>query len=205
MRIAIGTCVYIEDKEQLPELERFLDSVKDWYPVIIVNGKWKDYRGKSGRSIPEVSELIQSYSNTIEVDYPNHLESQARNQYMIIAAKMDCEAVLIIDTDEYLEGDRGVFLNNLQKTMLKEPDKLAFKITLNSERSGGDHWPPRLILNPMFCRYRDRHNSIFFNNNDVFRNQGSVIRGLKLYEKKDFRTKQREETMKERNRANPRH
>lgn len=204
MKIAVGSCVFIEDRIQLPEFEKMMNSVKNFQCVIIVNGRWNDYDSKLLASITEVSEIIRKYPNAIEIKFPFKTEAESRNEYLITAGRLDYDALLIIDSDEYLVYDDN-FENNLLEAMRLQPDKESFKVTLNSQRSGGDHWPPRIILNPRFCRYSDKHNEIYHGTREILHDSGNAVKGIKLFEDRIFRNLLSNEKMNRRNIDNPRH
>ena len=208
MRIAIGIVTWISEIEQLPELERCLDSLTDFYPVIVVNGKWKDIRGDNPRSIPEATELIDSYSNTILINSPNELEPVNRNKYLIQGMKMGCDIMFIVDSDEWVVLTNGYdfFVRGIEDVFKKQPDCLSFYAHMYDKRFGGECLSRRGIRYPAFTRYRDRHNQLFFLDRDIYGHYcAKPPRGLIIYQDKSFRTKERELEMKRRNLANPKH
>ena len=62
--IVFGISCYISEESQIPELKRCLESVKN-YKVILVDGKWYDFRGESDLSLPSARKLINSYTSIV--------------------------------------------------------------------------------------------------------------------------------------------
>jgi hypothetical protein len=203
MNLAIGICSWIHEKSQLPELERCLNSISDFYPVYVVDGKWSDLQMQGGRSIQEAIELITSYSNTTLIERPNRLEPQNRNEYL--RKSYGNEALMVLDTDEYVEYD-STFLDNLETFRNDNPQNLGCSVMFHSKPTGGYSVAPRVIFNPSMCRYRDQHNFIYFMNRQVLdRTSREYCAGLTIFEDKAYRTKFREEKLRERNLKNPLH
>ena len=208
IKIGIGVLVWIESKHQLPELKRCLDSLTDFYPVIIVNGKWKDIIGDNPRSIPEAIELIDSYSNIILIDSPNQLEPVNRNKFIVQGMKMDCDMMFWIDSDEWIELPCGYdfFVKGMENVFKKQPDCLSFHLHFFDPRFGGESLQKRGIRYPAFMRHRDRHNQLWFLDKEVLGHYtAKPPRGLIVYQDKSFRTKEHELEMRRRNLANPKH
>ena len=198
-KLAIGTVAYQCEEE----IYRMLDSTAGFFPVIVSYGKWKDFKGEDRNDL--TPEIIDNFSNAVWVDSTGLLEPQARNQYMIMAGKFGCDCVIILDTDEYLEFPLGIefFKRQLDRIAEKYPDDLSFCVTFEDSKKGTS-FTPRIIMNPMFTRYRDRHNQLYFLDKEVLGNQ-RLVGGIVIHQNKNFRTKDREQRMRERNLANPVH
>jgi len=183
-----------------------LFSTNGFFPVIISYGKWKDFIGED--RVDETPDVIDSYSNTIQLSNSGLLEPQARNQYMITAAKMGYDCIIILDTDETIEFPLGIefFKRQLERLIIKHPTAMGFSVTFDSKRTGGVSFSPRIILNPAFTRYRDRHNQMYYLDNEVLGwNSCHLVGGIIITENKDFRDDNRELRMRERNLRNPIH
>ena len=185
------------------EIDRMLDSTCGIFPVIVSYGKWKDFVGEDRTD--KTPQIIDSYSNTIFLNSTGLLEPQARNRYMIQAGKFGCEVVIILDTDEYLQFPLGLsfFKRQLNRMIESNPNHLAFNVTFE-DSVNGTYFTPRIILNPTFSRYRDRHNQIYFLNQEVLGNH-KLVGGIVIHQNKNHRTKDREQRMRDRNLANPVH
>lgn len=206
LNIAIGLVCWIDKITQLPELQRCLDSLTDFYPVIIVNGKWNDINGDNPRSIPEAIELIGSYSNVIYIESPNQPEFINRNKYLIQATKMGCDYLIWIDSDEYVES---VNYNNLVKEIdnifTNEPDKYTFLINFYDKRMGGACWQKRGVRHPAFSRHRNRHNELWFVDKQILKYPAKAPPSLVIHQDKYYRSLEREFIMNKRNHENPIH
>jgi len=201
-KLAIGTVAFQCEEE----IDRMLDSTNGIFPVIVSYGKWKDFKGED--RVDKTPDIIDSYSNTVQIHNSGLLEPQARNQCMITAGKMNCDVIIILDTDEVLEFPLGIefFKRQLERMILKHPTALGFCVTFNSKETGGDSFTPRIILNPAFTRYRDRHNQMYFMDKEVLGwDSSKLVGGIIIKENKDFRTDKRELRMRERNLSNPVH
>lgn len=180
-----------------------LDSTAGLFPVIVCYGKWKDFEGEDRNDL--TPQIIDNFSNAVWVDSTGLLEPQARNQYMIMAGKFGCDCIIILDTDEYLEFPLGVefFKRQLDRIADENPDDLSFCVTFEDSKKG-TWFTPRIIMNPMFTRYRDRHNQLYFLDKEVLGNQ-KLVGGIVIKQDKKFRSKDREQRMRKRNLANPIH
>lgn len=204
--VSIGLTCWIGDNSELPELERCLNSLVDFYPVIVVNGKWDDIEGKNARSTPEANELIESYSNVIHFSSPNKPEFHNRNECLINAGKFLCDYLIFVDSDEYIEMPLGkeFFLNGLNDVFEGKTELCSYAHYFDIGR-GGNARMHRIIRYPMFVRMRNRHNEWFFNKIDIRKRPLKAPRGLVIHSDKSFRKKERHEAMKKRNMENPLH
>ena len=188
------------------EIYTMLDSTNGIFPTIISYGKWKDFEGEDRKDL--TPEIIDTFSNTITVHSVGLLEPQARNEYLRTAGIMGSDVVIILDTDEYLEFPLGIefFKRQLERMIKEHPDQLGFRVTFNSKRTGGVSFTPRVILNPMFVRYRDIHNQMYFMDKPVLSSYSEkLVGGIIIHESKENRNKDRELRMRTRNLKNPNH
>ena len=199
MRIAIGTLTY----NCKAELKRFLDSCTDFYPVIVIDGKWSDFDDglSSYRSTDGTLELAESYSNVILVESPNKKEFENRNILMQTAGKFDCDIIIDVDSDECIDLPNGydAFIQSLKRVIEQNPNGLGFKTAFESKKRGGVSFPVRIYRHPMFIRYRTKHNEFYFVNRDVRKNSKKLCPNIIIWETKKYRTEEREVVMKVRN------
>ena len=198
-RIAIGITCWIENNSQLPELERCLDSLTDFYPVIVVNGKWNDIEGTNPRGTAESHELVDSYSNTIQLESPNQPEFINRNKCLTQAGKMLCDYLIWVDTDEYIEIPCGKdwFAKNLTESF--SSSDFCARVYFDEGTSR------RIIRYPMFVRMNNKHNEWWFNGRDVRKTQLKPIDGLIIYHDKRYRSDDTRTKMLNRKVLNPIH
>lgn len=202
--IGIGVVCWIETDEQLPELERCLDSLQSFYPVFVINGKWNDMSGNNPRSTDKANDLIDSYSNIIHISSPNQPEFVNRNKYLDLAMKFNLDYLIWVDSDEWVEMPLG------KEFMIRGIEQHDFDfascVHYYSKRHGGPSKQKRLIKYPGFLRHRLKHNELFFGDNEVLGNcQNKAPRGFTIYSDKTYRSVDRENNMKQRNRENPIH
>jgi len=205
-KVSIGLTCWIEDKFQLPELKRCLDSLVDFYPVIVVNGKWNDMKGENSRSIPEAQDLIDSYPNTIHFLEPNMPEYQNRNKCLIQAGKMGSDYLIWVDSDEWIEMPLGIefFLRGLKDIFSNAKDMCSYCHFFDIGR-GGNCRMPRIIRYPMFIRMRKKHNEWYFIDKNIRKRPLNAPRGLIIHSDKSYRTDDRHMRMFNRNQENPIH
>lgn len=202
MNIGIGIACYIETSLEVQELRRCLESVEDFYPIIIIDGKWRDYNADSETSIDEAVDLINSKQNIIHIKSINGSEAENRSKYL----EYELDYLIILDTDEYLEFPLGVefFERGLEEIFRDKEEKCAY-IHTESEMNGGYCRFPRIIKNPNLMKYGNRHNQLLLNNTNVLKNPLNAPRGVILHHDKTFRTDNRINKMKIRNKENPLH
>jgi hypothetical protein len=204
MNIGIGVVCWIETDEQLPELKRCLESLESFYPVFLVNGKWSDMSGDNPRSTDKANDLIDSYSNIIHIQSPNQPEFINRNKCLELAMIWNCDYLIWVDTDEWLEMPLG------KDFMLRgiEDHKFEFVSYVHyySDIFGGSCKQRRLLKYPSFLRHRLRHNELFFGDYEVYKNcKKTGPRGFIIHQDKNYRSVKREQNMLIRNRENPIH
>ena len=204
MNIAVGVVCWIEDNKQLPELKRCLDSLTDFYPVIVINGKWDDFAGTNIYSTNEANDLIDSYSNVIHLQSANKPEFVNRNKYLIQAMTMGVDFLFWVDTDEWIDMPLGkeFFERGLQYIW---KDEKSCYFHYYDERLGGVSMQKRGVRYPSFSRHKLRHNELFFNDQNILTNPARAPRGIVINSSKEYRSESREKRMKQRARDNPIH
>jgi len=135
------------------ELKRCLPTLARFDRVFCIDGRYAGFDGETALSNDGSRELVQSFSNTVLLDAPDLPEFQKRQIYFNIC---DCDYLLIIDSDEWLEGDLTTFfwwLNN--KTT---PTKLLYRVPVaDHEKKDWFRFMPRLALHPRELEYRRAH------------------------------------------------
>ncbi len=198
VNIGVGVVCWIETDEQLPELERCLDSLQSFYPVFVINGKWDDIEGNNVRSTDKANDLIDSYSNVIHIQSINKPEAYNRNLYLELAMKWNIDFLFWVDTDEWVEMPLGrTFFERGLKDIFGKSDFCSL-VHYYSERHGGVSFQKRIIQYPGFLRHKNKHNTLFFNDKDVLKTPLKAPRGFTIYSKKEYRSDDRENRMKKR-------
>lgn len=203
-RIAVGVVCWIDDDNQLPELVRCLDSLVEFYPVFVINGKWDDISGNFIRSTDKANDIIDSYSNIIHIHSPNRPEFVNRNKYLELAMKWDIDYLFWVDTDEWVEMPLG--LEFAKRGIVDHDFEFASCMHYYSDRHGGVAKQRRLIQYPGFLRHRLKHNELWFGDKEVLKNcTNNAPRGIVIFSDKNYRSDDREKRMIKRNKENPIH
>ena len=202
IKIGVGVLTY----NCVTELKRCLDSLTDFYPVFVIDGRWKDFPGETKNSNDGTIDLAESYSNVITVLSGDKLEPFNRNLTCIHTGKFGCDVLFIVDSDETVDLPNGynAFANSLERMIRMYPDDLGFSTWFDSTKNATGQ-SRRMMLNPMFVRYRDRHNKMYFLDKEVWAYTKHMCPNVIIHENKTNRTKERELTMRTRNLANPKH
>lgn len=109
LSIAAGI-VFFQDSAGL---KRTLDSLKDFDSVIAIDGAFTAYNSIERLSTDGSRELCKKYPNVHLIDMPDCLQVDKRARYMEYAAEIGADHLLIIDSDEWIEGDISRFKANL--------------------------------------------------------------------------------------------
>jgi len=206
MNIGIGVVCWIETDEQLPELKRCLDSLVEFYPVFVINGKWNDMSGDNPRSTDKANDLIDSYSNIIHITSPNQPEFVNRNKYLELAMKFNLDYLFYVDSDEWIEMPLGkdFFIKGIEDTF-KDKDQMCAFIHGNSNGRGGPFRTQKLYRYPGFLRHRKKHNELFFIDKNVWKDALPAPRGMIIHHEKDLRPTEKQTQMILRRKNNPIH
>jgi len=189
------------------ELKDCLESVDKFYPVIVIDGKWKDFPDNHPTSIDGTLELAESYSNVVTILSPNGTEVDNRNLSCEYAGKYDCDVVIILDSDERLDLPNGLdnFYQSLERMIIQNPQDIGFKTAFESKKRGGVSFPCRIYLNPKHIRYRDKHNKIYYKNKEMRYFSSKLCPNIIIHEDQTHRTEGRLQNMSRRNIVNPEH
>ena len=198
MNISVGVLVWIEDDSQLPELKRCLDSLVD-FDVIVVNGKWNDIPGYNPTSTNEANRLIDSYENIKHIKSPNKMEYENRNIYLEECISLKSDFLFWVDTDEWVDMPLGRDFFERGLVDVFKNDKKSCYMHYYSDRHGGVSMQIRGVRYPFLVRHIDRHNEIFFDNENILSNPTRAPRGLVIKSDKIYRTMDREDRMIKRN------
>lgn len=199
--IGIGIVCYIDKESQLPELQRCLDSVSQFYPVFVIDGKWNDVKGNINTSIDKAYDLIESYSNVIHVLSPNRPEFVNRNRYHRLAMLWQLDYLISLDTDEYVEftDNKAYFMSNI------DDKALCSYLKCTGKGHGGTFETQKLYRYPGFMRHKLKHNELFFLDKDVRKYASKAPDGIIIHHDKDFRDGTQKDKLLTRARLNPIH
>jgi hypothetical protein len=195
-QVSIGVLCWISEIEQLPELKRCLDSLRE-FNVIVVSGKWNDIEGNFPYNIPEANTLIESYDNITHIFSYNKSEAENRNIYL---ENCNADFLFWVDTDEWIEMPLGkdFFLRGLTDLFGKN-DYSSQVHWYNHQSNGITSYgkQKRMVQYPSKLRHKEKHNKLYFGVREVLRDEIKyhAPRGLIIHTEKNFRSRKREEVM----------
>ena len=152
LRLAAGVAFYNDAQS----LMRCLPTLSEFDYIFAIDGIYKGFSGKSELSDDGSREVVKSFSNTILIDAPNLEEFQKRNVYFEMSRQYNVDFLLIIDSDEWLEGDFSTFrwfLNN-RTTPAKQLYRLPVEDHLKRDWY---RFYARVALSPAELEYRRVH------------------------------------------------
>ena len=158
MKIVAGLIHY----NDLPSMKRTIQSIYDHVDYIIaVDGKFSLREGVDDYSTDGSNEYLQTLKKVIIKKFTGY-EQDKRNIYMEEATKLKADAILIIDTDEYIEGDWDTFKESLKDKLGIPHNFLNIPLYYTSK----DTTPtPRICIRPHEVRYWKTHNITSNNGN----------------------------------------
>jgi len=165
MKIALGLCYY----EDLQGIKRLFESLEKTnanpYRIFAIDGKYKQFSETENiLSSQEVHEYLEQFPKVVNFTdwktFPTEIEK--RNKYLELAD--DIDFLIVVDSDEYFEGDWSIFeenLENLKEKMIKENwheqmRNLHF-IAMQDAPSTRISNRPRLLFQPSKIRYFGCH------------------------------------------------
>lgn len=134
--------------------------------VIMDDGRFPGFKKINGsdNSTDGSKELILSYPNTMYFAHGEDYEEAKFNFAMHLAAKMGFEYVILLGSDEWIVGDIGKLVNELDKRMIKLPawESQAFHCAID-EHQAQNKWnrfiteSPKIYYGPGLLRTRFTH------------------------------------------------
>ncbi len=169
MKIAAGICEYGDTDG----LYRCLGSLGlgngGIDKAIIIHGRFRDFKLDKPNAYEETKKIISRFpEGTVElVQAPNAItEIEARNLYLEIAGGLNCDWLLVIDSDEFLahkvtdfkEFRRQLqFVTDVQSDLPVERQHQIFDIQLDGSIPAYHGPQPRLFLRPQTIKYWGKH------------------------------------------------
>ena len=136
--------------QDVTSLKRTLDSLSDFDSVIAIDGAFTAYASDNRLSNDGSRELCQQYDNVILMDGADLMQYQKRDMYLRKAEELKADQLLVIDSDEWLEGDLRAAIEDL----LPAPSLYCIDYTNRDLQ----HWPAsRLIVRPEVFSYHLAH------------------------------------------------
>jgi len=154
-KIAIGMILY---EENLEIVKRSIESCiqSDW--IFVIDGTFKDHPDNPKFSSKEIIEYLESLPNVIYVPAAGFIEPKKREIYFHYASAFDCDFLILLDSDNWIEGDWDEFKENLNK--IKDKTQM-YSILL--DRYGSKWGISILFPDPKNWKYTECHNFLTYN------------------------------------------
>ena len=142
--LTIGCTTYQDSKS----LKRMLDSsAPHVYEVLVIDGPFTDFGNEGNVSTDGTLDVCGDYDNVRYIPYPA-TQVEKRNKYL---EECKTDFLLILDSDEWIEGNWEEFYKNLQWVReTRNPDQYCWGVW-------GDPNHPRVIYKPTEMEYYERH------------------------------------------------
>lgn len=104
---------------------RALDSLKGLERAFIIEGRYSNFPMPQDYSDTAIQQAIMAnYQNTHLTHFVGS-EPEKRSKYLQLAAEYGFDAILIIDSDEYIVGDVSKFMQNAEELYRKRHPRVA--------------------------------------------------------------------------------
>ncbi|MHA1961702.1 MAG: glycosyltransferase family A protein [Candidatus Thorarchaeota archaeon] len=145
--------IFFDDKKSLG---RCLDSIHEHVDYLIcVDGRFAEFEAPNNLSTDGSRETVCSYPNSILVDFGGRRQPEKRNKYLQLAAELGVDTLLVVDSDQYVEGDFLEFKENALKAIEKAGDgPCLFSVRIRNEKEGFSYTfdSQRVYFRPQFLR-----------------------------------------------------
>ena len=156
--IDVGLCFYNDLGSLKHSVPTYQENVRK---IHAIDGRFQWFESDKDYSDPEVIEYLQSFDN-VEISQFVGLEHDKRNQYVKLAGENKADALLIIDSDDYvLEADWDLFYKSAEERIKQYPTENFFGVEF---RYTPPNYPrpeytpyPRLWARPNECEYYKAH------------------------------------------------
>lgn len=169
--------------------------------TIFCDGRFHRYQKLNDSDISKDGSrfLVTSYKNTILIDCDPCFIEEKINKLFQEAFKNDFTHVMLLGSDEYLEGDYDLFLNNLEKTDFKESTILKVPFVDHDEKFA----KPESYIERIFYHPGDiiaKSINSFYHSSKPSQKVNSyhkVIEGISIHHDNSIRKKDRNDLMRE--------
>lgn len=152
----IIACSVFNDKDSF---KRHLSSLPKSDDVlhVVVDGRYKGFNYPSELSNDGTRELALSNPHTMLIDAPNLSEIEKRQIYFNMVSKGD--VLIVVDSDEYLEGDWDGFCSELEEynKLVMDNHPLCIGIYVFNPLHNGWDRRPRIWFNAFNVKMGPRH------------------------------------------------
>ena len=202
MRIAAGICTYSDAKG----LERLLSTIADNVDLsIIIHGRYPNF-SEDNNSLQDTRAVCTKYiKNTLLINVRDGglsaPETWLRGLYLELAYNHDF--LLVLDSDEYVTGDWGLFRQNCQKVIDSHaPQQQIYNVPF--DRPKPQYSPgfprPRLFYKPSTIKYYRRHCQWLLPSGQVIVTsvpKEHRINGITIWQDNTYRTEARQQKRQE--------
>jgi len=206
MKIALGLCYY----EDLQGIKRLFDSLEKTnaspYRIFAIDGKYKQFSETENMlSSSEVHKYLEQFPKVVNYTewktFPTEIEK--RNKYLELCQD-DIDFLIVVDSDEYLQGDWDLFVTNLEKLkerIYKENRHMQMRnlhfVAMQDAPSTRISNRPRIIYQPSKIRYFGCHYTwIHVDTKDsCIYTDDPAVAGIQIIHDASQRSKEYEENM----------
>lgn len=145
-------------------------------------------------SIREAYDIFKEYPNVEVISSVSRHEWENRNLYLERCSKDDI--LIWLDTDEWLVQSQDLTCDDMG-------DSPCFLVRFHDKRMGGFCYQRRGFRYPSETRHTDRHNQLWYHNQEIMASPGPAPDTFVIYQDKNFRSVERECMMKVRGKLRP--
>jgi len=138
-------------------LKRCLPTLSGFDTVFCIDGKFDTFDYPSILSNDGSREVVKSFNNTILIDAPNLKEFQKRNRYFELCAEHHFDYLLLVDADEWIEGDFDLFKKTWIERSLKDGKHLRRLPVQDADKPSWFQYMPIVFYRPGELEYRGTH------------------------------------------------
>jgi hypothetical protein len=180
--ILVAGLSYYNDLESMKRtIESLLDNV-DY--IICVDGRYSLRVGED-YSTDGSTEYLESLGEKVIVKKFVGYEPDKRNVYMEEASRLHADALIGIDTDEYMDGDWDKFKKDIEDNLHQEYNFLGFTLYITKDNPTP---APRVFLRPDEIRFYKAHNYVIIKNDKVSHiSVKNSIEGMVMHQDDDLR------------------
>jgi hypothetical protein len=131
--------------------------------AIVIHGRFRDFKLDKPDAFKETQKIVSRFPDgTVELVQlpPNSTEIEARNLYLKTAADLNCDWLLVIDSDEFLPNrlaDFKDFRRQLEYVMDLGLEHQIFDVHIEGNIPAYRGPAPRLFLRPGTIKYWGKH------------------------------------------------
>jgi len=192
VKIGVGVSFY----QCKDELDRCLKSLQEADVVYAIDGKYISYgdRNRLGLSDDGSRDICKNYKNVKLYDMGNRWQIYKRNKYLTEAGKDNCDILLVVDSDVWLEGNWQEFRKNLDEIVSEDNGYRYLMLHFNQKQERiYEQKAGRIFFRPELLHYAKTHGSIWIGNRRI-ECQGGVplVKGLISYTDMKLRDEERQ-------------